>query len=70
MRRIVLIDGENLVCGLRHLLGKNGNKAPRSTIENFKYNPLLCGSVEKGPKQVVIRLKGITFTEDTLSLRA
>lgn len=41
MRRIVLIDGENLVYGLRHLLGKNGSKASRSAIENFNFRGLI-----------------------------
>lgn len=41
MKRIVLIDGENLVYGLRHLLGKKGNKAPRSALENFNFRGLV-----------------------------
>jgi NYN domain len=41
MRRIVLIDGENLVYGLRHLLSENGDKAPRSVIENFSFRGLI-----------------------------
>jgi hypothetical protein len=41
MKRIVLIDGENLAYGLRHLLGKNGNKASRSAIENFNFRGLI-----------------------------
>src|SRR5882672_5798013 len=41
MRRIVLIDGENLVYRLRHLLGKNGKQAPRSTLENFNFRGLI-----------------------------
>jgi hypothetical protein len=41
MRRIVLIDGENLVYAIRHMLGSDGNKAPRSTIENFNFRGLL-----------------------------
>ena len=41
MKRIVLIDGENLVYGLRHLLGNNKNKAPRSVIENFNFRGLV-----------------------------
>ena len=41
MRRVVLIDGENLVYGLRHLLGKNGSKAPRSIVENFNFRGLI-----------------------------
>ena len=41
MRRIVLIDGENLVYGLRHLLGKNGKKASRSVVEKFNFRGLI-----------------------------
>ncbi len=41
MRRIVLIDGENLAYGLRHLLGKNGNKASRTAIEDFNFRGLM-----------------------------
>jgi uncharacterized LabA/DUF88 family protein len=41
MKRIVLIDGENLVYGLRHLLGKSGKKAARSMIENFNFRGLI-----------------------------
>jgi len=41
MRRIVLIDGENLVYGIRHMLGSGVNKAPRSAVENFNFRGLL-----------------------------
>ncbi len=41
MRRIVLIDGENLVYGIRHMLGNAGAKAPRSSVENFNFRGLL-----------------------------
>ncbi len=41
MRRIVLIDGENLVYGIRHMLGNAGAKAPRSSVENFNFRDLL-----------------------------
>jgi uncharacterized LabA/DUF88 family protein len=41
MRRIVLIDGENLVYGIRYMLGSDGNKAPRSVVENFNFRGLL-----------------------------
>ncbi len=37
----MLIDGENLVYGLRNLLGKNGNKASRSAVENFNFRGLI-----------------------------
>lgn len=41
MRRIVLIDGENLVYGLRHLLGTDEQKANRSEIDGFNFRGLL-----------------------------
>jgi len=41
MKRIVLIDGENLVYGLRHMLGKSSSKAPRSAVENFNFRGLI-----------------------------
>jgi uncharacterized LabA/DUF88 family protein len=41
MRRIVLIDGENLVYGLRNMLGTSGAKAPRLAIENFNFRGLV-----------------------------
>jgi uncharacterized LabA/DUF88 family protein len=41
MRRIVLIDGENLVYGVRHLLGNNGDKAQRSVLEKFNFRGLI-----------------------------
>lgn len=41
MRRIVLIDGENLVYGIRHLLGNNSNKATRSVVENYNFRGLI-----------------------------
>lgn len=41
MRRIVLIDGENLVYGLRHLLGTEGQKADRSVVDGFDFRGLL-----------------------------
>lgn len=41
MRRIVLIDGENLNHGLRHLLGNDGRQADRLTLTGFNYRGLL-----------------------------
>lgn len=41
MRRIVLIDGENLVYGLRHLLGSDGDDADRAVINGFNFRGLL-----------------------------
>ncbi len=41
MRRVVLIDGENLVYGLRQLLGHDGKKADRAALERFDFRGLL-----------------------------
>jgi uncharacterized LabA/DUF88 family protein len=41
MRRIVLIDGENLVYGLRHLLGEEGSLASRESVEKFNFRGMI-----------------------------
>jgi uncharacterized LabA/DUF88 family protein len=41
MKRIVLIDGENLMYGVRHLLGNNSNKAQRPVVEKFNFRGLI-----------------------------
>ena len=41
MRRVVLIDGENLIYGIRHLLGNNNNKVTRLVAENFNFRGLI-----------------------------
>lgn len=41
MRRIVLIDGENLVYGLRQLLGVDGAMAERTAIGGFNFRGLI-----------------------------
>lgn len=41
MRRLVLIDGENLIYGLRHLLDNDKQKADRSVINNFNFRGLI-----------------------------
>jgi len=41
MKRIVLIDGENFVYGLRILLGSEDSKAPRSSINDLNMRELL-----------------------------
>lgn len=40
MRRIVLIDGENLVYALRFMLSENDDKMPRSVIDSFDFRGL------------------------------
>ena len=54
MRRIVLIDGENLVYGLRDLLGKNGNKTARSAIENFNFRGLIEELLADSPASEIL----------------
>jgi hypothetical protein len=41
MKRIVLIDGENLVYGLRHLLGAEAVKADRTMLDGYDFRGLL-----------------------------
>jgi len=41
MKRIVLIDGENLTYGLRHLLGENDKRASRANLDNFNFRGLI-----------------------------
>src|SRR5665213_1013952 len=41
MKRIVLIDGENLVYGLRSLLSENGKKASRKVVDGFDFRGLI-----------------------------
>ena len=41
MRRVVLIDGENLMYGLRTMLGESENKAARSAIKGFNFRGLI-----------------------------
>lgn len=36
-----MIDGENLMYGLRHLLGAEGQKAERKVLENFDFRGLI-----------------------------
>ncbi|QQS17429.1 NYN domain-containing protein [Candidatus Saccharibacteria bacterium] len=40
MRRILLIDGENLVYGLRTLMGTNEDRAERSVIDGYNFRGL------------------------------
>lgn len=41
MKRIVLIDGENLVYGLRTILGTDEQKANRSILDGYNYRGLI-----------------------------
>lgn len=54
MRRIVLIDGENLVYGLRTLLGSDTEKAPRSAINSLNIRGLLEELLEDNPPSAIL----------------
>jgi hypothetical protein len=66
MRRIVLIDGENLVYGLRALLGTGASKAPRSAIDNFNFRALIEEVLADEPPREILwfgaRLRQYTHT--------
>lgn len=68
MRRIVLIDGENLVYGLRHMLGENDAKAPRSEIDGFNFRGLIEELLSDNPPAKILwfgaRLKMYDQSED------
>lgn len=68
MRRIVLIDGENLVYALRHLLGSGKNKAPRSLVSNYNFRGLFDELLsDKAPQNIYwfgARLRLYDATED------
>lgn len=54
MRRIVLIDGENLVYGLRHLLGVDGKKAVRSVVDGFNFRGLIEEMLADNPPSEIL----------------
>lgn len=68
MRRIVLIDGENLVYGLRHLLGNDDEIAERSAINGYDFRGLLEEMLaDNQPHEILwfgARLRVYTQTEE------
>jgi len=68
MRRIVLIDGENLVYGLRHLLGTGENKTLRQDIDNFDFRGMIEEVLaDKLPSEIIwfgARLKQYIHTPE------
>lgn len=54
MRRIVLIDGENLVYGLRHIMGAEGENAPRSVVDNFDFRGLIEELLSDNPPSEIL----------------
>lgn len=68
MKRVVLIDGENLTYGLRYLLGMNGQLVARSEIEGFSFRGLIEELLEDNlPAEILwfgARLRVYTQTEE------
>jgi hypothetical protein len=71
MKRVVLIDGENFVYGLRTLLGDESEKAPRSTIENLDIRGLIDELLSDNPATTFLwfgaRLRIYDQTEELLN---
>ncbi len=69
MRRIVLIDGENLVYGLRTLLAASDQKlAPRNVISSFDFRGLIEELLsDNKPTEILwfgARLKRYDYTDE------
>ena len=68
MNRIVLVDGENLTYGLRHLLGKDDVKAPRSVLNDYNFRGLIEELlIDEIPKHILwfgARLRLYDMTEE------
>ena len=68
MKRIVLIDGENLMYGMRHLLGSDGVLAERAILSGFNFRGLLEEVLADSlPNEILwfgARLKIYTQTEE------
>lgn len=70
MQRIVLIDGENLVYGLRHLLGTDDEKAERSAINGFDFRGLIEEILQDNlPTQILWFGARLRVYDDTEELR-
>lgn len=71
MKRIVLIDGENLVYGLRTILGDDKEKAQRSIIDNFNFRGLIEELLSDNlPAEILwfgAKLKVYNYTEELKS---
>lgn len=50
MKRLILIDGENLIHGLRNLAGENGKKLPRKQFLGFPFRDLINEVLEDDKK--------------------
>lgn len=68
MKRVVLIDGENFVYGLRILLGSEDEKAPRSVINHLNIRGLLEELLEDNQPSEILwfgaRLRVYSQTEE------
>lgn len=54
MKRIVLVDGENLLYGLRSLLGPKGGLGSRESFEKYNFRGLVETILEEGkPKEIL-----------------
>lgn len=54
MNRIVLIDGENLIYGLRSLLDSNSKIAPRDSLNKFNYRGMVEEILSDNPPQKIL----------------
>ena len=54
MSRLILIDGENLIYGLRKLAGKDGNRATREKLLGFDFRGLLNEVLEDEQKAQIM----------------
>lgn len=70
MRRIVLIDGENLVYAIRHMLGKKDVLAPRSVVDDFNFRGMIEELLADNPPQDILwfgaRLKKYDYSPELL----
>ena len=54
MKRVVLIDGENLVYGLRRLLGNEQSRSQRSMIDGFNFKGMIDELLADNPPQSIL----------------
>ena len=54
MKRIVLIDGENLMYGLRHLLGSETARVHRTALDNYDFRGLIDELLSDEPPKGII----------------
>jgi len=68
MSRVVLIDGENLLYGLRKIAGSENELAPRELFVNFPFKALVEEILGDGKPSHILyygaRLRGYSQTEE------